>query len=137
LCSQSGRGIPDIAAQALGFRIFFNGQNVGAGFKRLGGRQSLPPSPPYCPVRPSLSTQLTANVQIVAGIISLLNDYQISQGKPPLGFLNPWLYGNGLEGLKDITIGSNPGCNTRGFSAILDGTLCVPPVLCVFNFAVC
>jgi hypothetical protein len=74
-------------------------------------------SPPYDPVRPSLSTHLTANVQIVAGIISLLNDYQLSQGKPPLGFLNPWLYGKGLEGIKDITQGSNPGCNTIGFSA--------------------
>jgi hypothetical protein len=71
------------------------------------------------PVRPSLSTQLTANVQIVAGIISLLNDYQISQGKPPLGFLNPWLYGKGLKGLSDITIGSNPGCRTRGFLAAI------------------
>ncbi|KAH9039700.1 subtilisin-like protein [Lactarius hengduanensis] len=30
---------------------------------------------------------------IVAGIISLLNDYRISQGRHPLGFLNPWLYG--------------------------------------------
>jgi hypothetical protein len=64
-----------------------------------------------------LSTQLTANVQIVAGIISLLNDYLISQGKPPLGFLNPWLYGNGLGGFNDITLGSNPGCTTPGFSA--------------------
>jgi hypothetical protein len=72
----------------------------------------------YYPARPSLRTQLTANVQIVAGIISLLNDYLLSQGKPPLGFLNPWLYGKGLKGLKDITSGSNPGCKTKGFSAI-------------------
>jgi tripeptidyl-peptidase-1 len=65
-----------------------------------------------------LSTQLTAKVQIVAGIISLLNDYLISQGKRPLGFLNPWLYGKGLEGINDIRYGSsNQGCNTNGFSA--------------------
>jgi len=55
----------------------------------------------------------------VAGIISLLNDNLLSQDKPPLGFLNPWLYGQGLAGLNDITIGSNPGCWTDGFSAVV------------------
>ncbi len=66
------------------------------------------------------STQLTTNVQIVAGIISLHNDYLLSVGKAPLGFLNPWLYAAydvGLLGLNDITSGSNPGCGTEGFSA--------------------
>ena len=62
--------------------------------------------------------RLTTNVQIVATIISLLNDYLISQGKVTLGFLNPWLYGTGMSGLTDITSGSNPGCNTDGFSAV-------------------
>ena len=41
----------------------------------------------------------------------------ITTGRKPLGFLNPWLYGSGLAGLNDITSGSNPGCNTNGFSA--------------------
>ena len=41
----------------------------------------------------------------------------ITTGRKPLGLLNPWLYGGGLAGLNDITIGSNPGCNTPGFSA--------------------
>ncbi|KAH9167586.1 subtilisin-like protein [Lactarius sanguifluus] len=54
----------------------------------------------------------------VAGIISLLNDYLISKGSSPLGFLNPWLYGTGLPGLNDIVSGSNPGCNTDGFPAV-------------------
>ena len=53
----------------------------------------------------------------MAGVISLLSDYQISRGEPALGFLNPWLYGSGLLGLNDITSGSNPGCGTKGFSA--------------------
>ncbi|KAH9073449.1 subtilisin-like protein [Lactarius deliciosus] len=57
------------------------------------------------------STQLITNVQTVAGIISLLNDFLLSTGKSPLGFLNPWLF-------NDITSGSNPGCGTDGFSAI-------------------
>jgi tripeptidyl-peptidase I len=55
--------------------------------------------------------------QTVAGVISLLNDYLISEGKPPLGFMNPWLYSKGLGGLNDITSGNNPGCDTKGFSA--------------------
>ncbi|KAF8265821.1 hypothetical protein EI94DRAFT_1587717, partial [Lactarius quietus] len=53
-------------------------------------------------------------------IISLLNDYRISQGKRPLSLLNPWLYGGGLAGLNDITFGSNPGCKTNGFPAIVE-----------------
>ena len=63
-------------------------------------------------------TQLTASTQIVASVIALLNDYQISKGRASLGFLNPWLYGDAAEGLNDITSGSNPGCGTVGFSAI-------------------
>ncbi|KAH9023934.1 subtilisin-like protein [Lactarius hengduanensis] len=89
----SGRGIPDIAAQAVG-RIVFKGKEY-----RMSGT--------------SLSTP------IVAGIISLLNDWLISTGREPLGFLNPWLYGRGSRGLTDITEGSNPGCNMDGFSAIV------------------
>jgi tripeptidyl-peptidase I len=65
-----------------------------------------------------LSSQLTANVQVVAGIISLLNDWMLSNGLQPLGFLNPWLYASGFTGLIDITKGSNPGCNTQGFPAV-------------------
>ncbi|KAH9035142.1 subtilisin-like protein [Lactarius deliciosus] len=79
-----GRGIPDIALQAIDFPIV---------------------------VKNELWIATT-------GIISLLNDYRISNGKAPLGFLNIWLYGICLGGLNDITSGSNPGCNTDGFSAI-------------------
>ena len=62
-------------------------------------------------------TELTDSVQTVAGIFSLLNDFLISQGRRPLGFLNPWLYGNGRQGFTDVTAGSNPGCGTDGFFA--------------------
>ncbi len=54
----------------------------------------------------------------MAGVISLLNDYKLSKGKPAFGWLNPWLYSNGLAGFNDITYGSNPGCKTAGFPAI-------------------
>ncbi|KAH8979437.1 hypothetical protein EDB92DRAFT_1904799 [Lactarius akahatsu] len=50
----------------------------------------------------------------------MLNDYLISEGKDPLGFLNPWLFSTegGMSSLSDITSGSNPGCDTDGFTAI-------------------
>ncbi|KAH9164029.1 subtilisin-like protein [Lactarius sanguifluus] len=88
-----GRGIPDISAQALD--AFF----VRGGILREGSGTS-------------------ASTPIAAGIFSLLNDYSISKGEGPLGFLNGWLYGRGLPGLNDIVSGSNPGCNTDGFTAI-------------------
>ncbi|KAF8263866.1 subtilisin-like protein [Lactarius quietus] len=89
-----GRGFPDISAQALGFIFFYKGELT----LRDGTSGSAP---------------------AVAGIISLLNDYLISKGKPPLGFLNPRLYSELLPGFNDITSGSNPGCGTDGFSAVV------------------
>ncbi|KAH9171901.1 subtilisin-like protein [Lactarius sanguifluus] len=88
-----GRGIPDIAAQALRFPIFMDGDD----FVVDGTSCSTP---------------------TVAGMISLLNDYLIANGRPPLGFLNIRLYDDGFVGLNDITSGSNPGCGTDGFSAV-------------------
>jgi len=48
---------------------------------------------------------------------SLLNDFLISQGKAPLGFLNPLIY-TSASAFNDIKSGSNPGCGTQGFSAV-------------------
>ncbi|KAH8995588.1 subtilisin-like protein [Lactarius hatsudake] len=93
LYNPGGRGIPDIAAQALKFSLF--NRNVGVA---VDGTSCSTPT--------------------VAGIISLLNDHLITNGRPPLGFLNIWLYSDGLAGLNDITSGSNPGCGTDGFSAV-------------------
>ncbi|KAH9164686.1 subtilisin-like protein [Lactarius sanguifluus] len=116
-----GRGIPDISAQALNFMIILHTSP-----SHVSGTSCATPVRPR-PIsrrstlfRPSPSTQLTASVQTVAGIISMLNDYLISEGKDPLGFLNPWLYttDEGMFGLNDIKSGSNPGCDTDGFTAI-------------------
>ncbi|KAH9060371.1 subtilisin-like protein [Lactarius deliciosus] len=93
LYNDSGRGIPDIAAQSINLQIFFKGQE-------------------------QWETGTSAATPVVAGIISLLNDWLISTGRYPLGFLNPWLYGRGLAALNDITAGSNSGCGIDGFSAI-------------------
>lgn len=51
-------------------------------------------------------------------MVSLLNGARIAAGLPSLGFLNPWLYSQGINGLNDIIGGSNPGCNTPGFQAV-------------------
>ncbi|KAH9025026.1 subtilisin-like protein [Lactarius pseudohatsudake] len=89
-----GRAVPDIAAQAKDIPYFYKGgEDIFEG--------------------------TSCSTPIVAGIISLLNDLRLSQGKSPLGFLNPWLYGGGLNGFNDIVSGSNPGCNTDGFSAVV------------------
>ncbi|KAH8982283.1 subtilisin-like protein [Lactarius akahatsu] len=93
LYNPTGRGIPDLAAQAADLHVIVGND----GFTADGTSGATP---------------------IVAGIISLLNDYLLSTGKSPLGFLNPWLYGLGAAGFNDIASGSNPGCGTDGFSAI-------------------
>ncbi len=54
---------------------------------------------------------------IFTSVIALLNDELAQAGKPPLGFLNPFLYSTGASALNDITTGDNPGCGTNGFPA--------------------
>ncbi|KAI9453713.1 hypothetical protein BJY52DRAFT_1189412 [Lactarius psammicola] len=60
----SGNGIPDIAAQVTDLRIFLDGGEI-----------------------PASSTSDSS--PIVAGIISVFNDYLLSKGKPLHRFLNP------------------------------------------------
>ncbi|KAH9973541.1 peptidase S8/S53 domain-containing protein [Lactifluus volemus] len=93
LYNRGGRAYPDISAQALNYQIVFNGQVVG-----VEGTSCSAPT--------------------VAGIISLLNDFRISNGKPSLGFLNPLLYTRASGGFNEIKSGSNPGCGTQGFTAM-------------------
>ncbi|KAF8267104.1 subtilisin-like protein [Lactarius quietus] len=90
-----GRGYPDLSAQALFLSVVVRG-----GYGHVNGTSGAAPT--------------------VAAIISLLNDYIISKGKAPLGFLNPLLYDidPNDRAFNDITSGSNPGCGTVGFPAI-------------------
>ena len=81
-------------------------------------RHSLLPASALCDL--FSSAQLTADVQTVAGIVSLMNDYLISHNKNTLGFLNPFLYFLSdleREGINDVKFGGNPGCGTDGFQA--------------------
>lgn len=40
----------------------------------------------------------SASSPTFAAVVTLLNDFRIASGKPPLGFLNPLLYSVGLPG---------------------------------------
>ncbi|QRV94555.1 hypothetical protein RhiJN_22573 [Ceratobasidium sp. AG-Ba] len=91
LYNKTGRGFPDVSAQGQNYQIILAGLQQGV-------------------------SGTSASCPTFAGIIALLNDQRLSQGKPSLGFLNPWLYANAGM-LNDITLGSNPGCGTQGFNA--------------------
>lgn len=90
LYNPEGRAYPDLAAQGLYFAYFWN-------------------------LTEGTISGTSASCPLTAGIFSLINDALISQGKSPLGFLNPWLYSKGYKGLTDITKGSSHGCNVDGF----------------------
>lgn len=85
--NRSGRGIPDVAAQATRFAVHNKGY-----WTSIGGTSAASP--------------------VVAGIVALLNAARKAQGQPPLGFLNPWLYNNSAA-FTDITTGSGIGCTSR------------------------
>lgn len=88
LFNASGRGIPDVAAQGQSFVVYDKG-------------------------RRSLLSGTSASSPAFAGVIALLNAARKSQGSPPLGFLNPWLYNNSAA-LLDITAGFSSGCQNAG-----------------------
>lgn len=93
LYNRSGRGFPDVSAQGAKYVIAWQQT-----FLTVGGTSASAPT--------------------FASIIALLNDYRISLGGGPLGFLNPWLYKTGYSALNDVISGSSSGCNTTGFEAI-------------------
>ena len=87
LYNASGRAYPDLAAQGYHYVIVYAGNNT-----LLDGTSCSSPT--------------------MTSVITLVNDALIADGKPPLGFLNPWLYKYGHYGFNDITSGSTWGCNT-------------------------
>ncbi|TQV91044.1 tripeptidyl peptidase [Cordyceps javanica] len=91
--NRGGRAYPDIAAMGYHFSVLW-----GAAAHLQDGTSASTPT--------------------VAAIIGLVNDALIEAGRPPLGFLNPWLYSAGASAFRDVTVGSNMGCNTSGFPAL-------------------
>ena len=92
LFNSTGRGFPDIAAQAQSFQIIRAGKTVS-----VSGTSAASPT--------------------VGSLVALLNDAIFNDRGKALGFLNPFLYKFGPGALNDITQGSNPGCGTDGFAA--------------------
>jgi tripeptidyl-peptidase I len=92
LYNKEGRAYPDIAAQGQFFAYVWNGTE-GA----ISGT--------------------SASTPLMSGILALVNDALLSNGKPVLGFLNPWLYRKGYKGFTDILSGSAVGCDVDGFPA--------------------
>ena len=59
----------------------------------------------------------SASTPIFASVVNRINEERLKAGKKPVGFMNPTLYKN-PQILNDITNGTNPGCLTKGFSAV-------------------
>ena len=92
LFNRGGRAYPDVAAQGYRRAMVWNGEKY-------------------------LVDGTSASAPTFAAVVALVNDALIADGKPPLGFLNPWLYSKGFEAFTDITNGSTKGCNMSGFHA--------------------
>jgi tripeptidyl-peptidase-1 len=88
--NRTGRAYPDVAAQGVNYVIYEKGKRM-------------------------MTSGTSASAPTFAAAVALLNNDLMLKGKPPLGFLNPFLYGVGRTGLRDITVGRNPGCGTDGF----------------------
>lgn len=87
-----GRAYPDLSCIGQVFPTIWNGSTHGL----VGTSGSSP---------------------ICAAVFALLNDALITEGRPPIGFLNPWLYAHGHKLFTDVTNGTSAGCNTSGFPA--------------------
>merc|ERR1712025_110099 len=91
----TGRAAPDVAALGEGFQVIQSGNVLS-----VGGTSASAPT--------------------FAAVVSLLNEYQLQNGRKRLGFLNPWLYANpGM--FSDVIIGTN-AINRAGKDESMDGT---------------
>lgn len=86
--NRTGRGIPDVAAQGVDFVVIDKG-------------------------RSTLLSGTSASGPAFAGVVALLSAARKAQGKPGLGFLNPFLYENAAA-FTDIVDGYSSGCVGAG-----------------------
>ena len=102
LFNPKGRAFPDVTAQGRNYAIYDKGSLTS-----VDGTSCSAPA--------------------FAGVIALLNDARLKVNKPPMGFLNPWLYSTGRAGLKDIVDGGSTGCdgNSR-FGGAKNGSPSIP-----------
>ncbi|WPH02942.1 alkaline serine protease AorO [Acrodontium crateriforme] len=88
--NNGGRGYPDVSAVGDNVVVITNGM-------------------------PTLIGGTSASAPVVASILNRINEERIAAGKSTIGFVNPTLYKN-PSAFHDITVGSNAGCGTNGFS---------------------
>ncbi|KAJ7775596.1 subtilisin-like protein [Mycena maculata] len=93
--NKSGSGYPDVAVQGWNFEIVVGGETG-----LVGGTSASSPT--------------------FAAIIALINDRLIAEGKPTLGFLNPFIYSTASHAFTDITIGQNSGLECPASSVAFD-----------------
>mmetsp|Transcript_22555 Transcript_22555/g.60499 ORF Transcript_22555/g.60499 Transcript_22555/m.60499 type:complete len:623 (+) Transcript_22555:28-1896(+) len=95
LWNASGRGYPDVAV--------------------LGGAEN-----PYCVTVEQDwygAYGTSASAPVFAGIVAKLNDLRLRAGRPPMGFINPFLYAN-PSAFRDVVFGDNKDKGYTGFRAI-------------------
>lgn len=91
LYNPEGRGFPDVAAQGVAYHVFSQNKDI-------------------------LVSGTSASAPMFAALISLLNNARLAEGRPPLGFLNPWLYSKEVSrkgALTDIVHGGSTGCTGK------------------------
>lgn len=59
----------------------------------------------------------SASSPALGAMIALVNGERLKVGKKSVGFINPVLYAH-PEVFNDVVEGDNPGCGTKGFSAV-------------------
>ncbi|OSC99915.1 subtilisin-like protein [Trametes coccinea BRFM310] len=91
--TSGSRGYPDLAANGANYVVAIQGE-----FSLVYGTSASSP--------------------VTAAILSAVNDARLAINKKPIGFINPTIYSSAFQhAFNDITNGTNPGCNTNGFSA--------------------
>jgi len=103
--TRTGRGYPDVAGMAGQQNPYCVAASLlGRGSPGVTGMVGVAGTSASCPV--------------VAGLFARLNAARAAQGKPNLGFLNPFIYQN-PQAFNDVTLGSVTGATgVQGFSAI-------------------
>lgn len=86
LFNPEGRAFPDVSGQSVNYVVYDKG--VLKAFKGT-----------------------SASSPMFAGIIGLVNDARMRNNMPSMGFLNPFLYLLGRDGLNDIVHGGSTGCD--------------------------
>jgi len=76
-----GRATPDVSALGEGYQVMINGQ-----VWPVGGT--------------------SASAPMFAALVSLLNEARLAAKKPPMGYMNPWIYAH-PEAFRDVTLGTN------------------------------